>query len=612
MYQRKQSSEKTSLGRDLVLILFLSLLLTLITVLFIDEVPDPSLLPSFIKSPLIFLMNYLPVCLLFLILYFATGRLSLSFLVLGSLLLGLGLGQQNKLFYRQDYIRLTDLALLKEAWEMVATGNSIHFHKIYLPCLLGLLALSLLWRKAFPSHLRTPQRILGLGLSLLLAFISLNTVLTHRDTYWNHSMGRYHPYIEVARAKDRGLVYSFFYAYRDFFYRAPDHYQAKEVEEIFASYPESMPSSQEKVDIILILGESFADLESKGAKVRPEVYQSFRALQGQSIHGNMQNYSFGGGTIETERNVLAGLFNHPPYVKNQNTFPWMLKSQSYEVTSMHPFTGTFYNRLNTNKCLGLENFLYAENYFNDYFVNQEGDYFPDKLLFPLVLNHYDQRKKDRPYFNFIATMQNHTPYSSEDKGREDYLDRASFQGDEASYNSANNYLSGIKDTGDQLLKFTQELEVRSSPVVVIFFGDHLARLGAQGEIYPMMGIDTGLDHPQGWLNNYTTPYLIWGNSKAKEVLNKPLEGQGPYMSNFYLFAYGLHELGFKSPYIQYLMDRIQSLPIEATTYNYEEGQLTDKPGQKTLEKKEEFQKVQYYYNTHFLYEDLVPSGSKDA
>lgn len=591
--------------RDLLLVAILALVLTLASILFVDQVVDLGFVKSLLRSPMILLMNYIPVLFVMLIFYFVTGSVGGAFIITGSIILVMGMANQNKLFYRDDNIRATDLRLLKEAFGMVEEGNPIKLHKLYFIYPVFIVGIGAALIRYLKSELSQKYRVVGLILSLAIGYGLLNTALIHRDTYWNNSMERFHPYIEVERAKDRGMSYTFVYGYRDFIYKEPEDYDPAEVEEFLAQYTESMPAEDEKVDIILILGESYADLESIGADVDPSVYAPLREIQQMSHHGNMQNYAFGGGTIETERNILAGVHTHGPYIKNRNTFVWMLKDEGYDIRAMHPYTGKFYNRINTNKYLGIDNFLYSENYFDDYFVNKDGEYFPDDILFPLILEDYEKRDKSKPYFNFIGTMQNHTPYSPEDLGAPNLLNRETFAGSGEEYNSANNYFFGIRDTGEQLLKMINELEEKNDPVVVIFYGDHLARLGAEGELYGMMGINTDLETEEGWLNNYTTPYLIWGSSAAQELIGKELIGEGPHMSNYFLFGYALEKLGFETPYIQYLNDRLQEIPIDATSYTTENGKLTSSPSQETMEKKWRHNRIQYWWTTNFLYDEIA-------
>lgn len=73
------------------------------------------------------------------------------------------------------------------------------------------------------------------------------------------------------------------------------------------------------------------------------------------------------------------------------------------------------------------------------------------------------------------------------------------------------------------------------------------------------------------------------------------------MSNYYLFAYCLNKLGFRSPYVKYLNDILEEIPIDASSYTSENGSLTANPKEETLLKKNHFKNVEYYYKTNFFY-----------
>lgn len=590
---------------DILFIFVLSLVLTFASFLFIDGVLHFSIPFVLLKKPTILFMNFIPVFILMLIMYFAIGSVGGAFLSVGAMIFIMGVANQNKLFYRDDNLRITDIVLLKETLGMVKSGISIKLRWLYLVYPLILIACGRYLLKLDKYRPRALARVLGAILMCFVGFYTLTNFMTVRDTYWNNRIGLFHPYIEVERAKDRGMVYTFFYHYRDFFYEKPPVYDETTVMEKLDSYEESMPTDDEKPDIFLILGESFADLEEKGAKVDPSVYRSLRKLQDESISGLIQNYTYGGGTIEAERYIYQGAESFPPYIKNINTFVWMLKNEGYATKSMHPFTGKFYNRLNTNQFLGFDEFLHSENFFDEYFVNKEADYFPDRILFPLVLEDYRNRNKSKRYFNSVVTMQNHTPYSPEDNGIGDFVDRESFTGTDEEYNIANNYIYGVKDTADQLLNFTEELEKEKSPVVVIFYGDHLARLGEEGKVYESMGVDIGFDSPEGWLKHYTTPFIIWANSAAKEKIGDDMVGDIPTMSNYYLFAYALEKMGYKTPYIQYLSERRKEYPVDASSYISENGKLTADPSEKTQNDKLFHYMMQYYRLSHFSYDEVA-------
>lgn len=124
-------SSKKKFFIDILLIFPLAFILTLVSILFVDQVVDLTLIKALLTHKIIFLMNYIPIFIFLLIGYFLTGSLGLSFCINSTLLFLMGIGNQNKLFYRNDNLRLTDLGLIKEGLSMLAEGNPLKVHKIY-------------------------------------------------------------------------------------------------------------------------------------------------------------------------------------------------------------------------------------------------------------------------------------------------------------------------------------------------------------------------------------------------------------------------------------------------------------------------------------------------
>ena len=102
--------------------------------------------------------------------------------------------------------------------------------------------------------------------------------------------------------------------------------------------------------------------------------------------------------------------------------------------------------------------------------------------------------------------------------QEDYTD------DE--YNILNNYLSGIKNTGEELEKLIEEIESLDEPCVLVAFGDHKPWLGEGNSVYEMLGIDLDVSTLEGFYNYYATPYIMYANDAAKQITGNQFVGEG--------------------------------------------------------------------------------------
>ena len=79
------------------------------------------------------------------------------------------------------------------------------------------------------------------------------------------------------------------------------------------------------------------------------------------------------------------------------------------------------------------------------------------------------------------------------------------------------YVEGARDADTMLGQLKDYFTAQDEPVVLVFFGDHLPYLGDNQLAYTELGM-TSEEH---WseLNSYKTPYVIWANDSAYEMLN---------------------------------------------------------------------------------------------
>jgi len=140
---------------------------------------------------------------------------------------------------------------------------------------------------------------------------------------------------------------------------------------------------------------------------------------------------------------------------------------------------------------------------------------------------------------------------------------------DASYYILNNYLGSICDTIDRVLTLRDQLASQEEPVVLVLFGDHKPWLGDGNSVYKELGVNLDTDTEEGFYNYYSTPYLIWANDAAKEVLDNDFTGVGPTISPAYLMNQLFELCGWEGPAYMNLMDALQpTLPVVNTDGYY--------------------------------------------
>ena len=261
----------------------------------------------------------------------------------------------------------------------------------------------------------------------------------------------------------------------------------------------SQTSDETTPNIIFIMSESFSDFRVfDSLDIDSEIYSGFDSVGDEGYVGNSVVPTFGGYTTRTEFELLTGL---PTYaidtpsipqnlLKNQdiiNTIPSYFKSIGYSTSYIHPFSKTFYDRDTLYAEYGFD-----ELYFDDSMTVETKNfrrYISDESVFNQIKSVL--QSNEDPSYIFATTMQNHQPYYAETAEGSDQL----------SY-----YLDGIKETSDQLRKFTNWLKDFDEDVILVFVGDHFPFFTPDDNVYDRLGIsDDNADLI------YNQKYILWNN-----------------------------------------------------------------------------------------------------
>ena len=245
--------------------------------------------------------------------------------------------------------------------------------------------------------------------------------------------------------------------------------------------------------------------------------------------------------------------------------------------------------------MGFENYYFNENKYS----LLSGDlHAPDSVLMDEILNLYNNHKENNnnPYFSFSVTYQNHLPYNSTSLRGEEYVEKTEEFSDEEYY-ILNNYLEGINNTGEQLHNMIQKLENYEEPTVLILFGDHNPSLG---DVYNKLGIDFDLSTEQGVYNYYCTPYVIWANSSAKEILNNNFVGNGEKISPNFLMNKFFELAGYQGNEFAKVSNEImKNISVTGEDFYIENGEYVRSLSEENQKRINEFYKIQYYWANEY-------------
>lgn len=355
-----------------------------------------------------------------------------------------------------------------------------------------------------------------------------------------------------------GVQLCFIQSARDSIVKKPDGYSVEKIKEIQDSVAdntektEGMQRKEEQPNIIVIMDETFADLNSFGDfEVSQEVMPFYNSLSENTIKGKTMVSTIGGGTGKTEFEFLTGtsmrMFGttYSPYVmigkRLDVSLAATLKGQGYATCAIHPYIPTNYNREIAYKTMGFDSYLSLKDFEG---MSTKRDFVTDEACYEKIRELI--KEEEDPLFTFCVTIQNHSPYNNTsyegDIKLQDYEDE-----------EAEQYLSLVHESDQALEKMISYLEEMEEPTVVVFFGDHLPGLSQEFYQYIFGKTNEELSFEE-YQNYYLTPFMIWANydiQEQKDVLT----------SMNYLGAMTLEIAGAElSEYDQYLLQLQEKVP----------------------------------------------------
>lgn len=568
---------------------------------------------SYFHVPGLVLLNLLPVVLITFLLWLATGRAAMGLGITTAVVMTLTMVNILKIRLRNDPLMVEDLKLISEAGGIAGNYNlSLSQDKwlgIGIAVVLVLLVSFLTRRYHMPRKQGWGKLRLTACLILLVATGLLWKLVYMSTEVYNATINSYgiNHYSSVAEFQSRGFVYPFLYSYKRSVDTPPDGYSKKEAAELLGAYQDTDIPEDKKVNVVAVMLEAYSDLSQLvDHEAIQQVYEPLHEIESQSISGGLTSDAFMGNTVQTERAFLTGYSRLGTFRTNTNSYVRYLASQGYITEGSHPGYDWFYNRVNINRNLGFEQYHFFDDYYSSTGMNQDTlirD--SDALFFPEVVKMMKSSVEDnaKPYFGFHVSYQNHGPYDTDKLFRQDqvYVTPEDTGWSEQTCNILNNYLGNIADTTAQIQKTLDTLEEYDEPVVFVAFGDHLPWLGDNNSVYLETGMDISTETEEGYLNHFTTPYFIWANSAAKEVLANDFIGEGDTISPCFLMGDLFQELGWTGDaYMQYTRSVREICPIFSQNAMYEfDGSIVREPSEQQQAVIDQFNWVQYYRRRNF-------------
>jgi|LGVF01.2.fsa_nt_gb phosphoglycerol transferase MdoB-like AlkP superfamily enzyme len=560
-------------------------------------------------------LNYLIISLTFFLFYSIIPRIWITSIITSILFIGLSLINFFKINFRGDPFMPWDLALKKEALNIISEIK-ISFTSTIIFILIALCILIFLSFFIKEKKLCIKSRITIFIFSFLLMIGCFNLiifndeVLAHlniEDKRWNQSQS-----YDV-----NGFLTGFMLNTQNIIIKKPLNYNSEAAISFENQKKENQTSNNDSLqtqpNIIMIMNESLSDpTRLPNVDFSTDPMPNINRIRKEGISGNVLVSEYGGGTCNTEFETITGnktLFlprGSTPYQQYINSeipsVPSYLKNLGYNTLAIHPYAKWFWNRDQDYPLLGFDDFFSDED-----FVNPEikGNFISDKTAVERVISSYEENENtSNPFFCFLVTMQNHGGYGEKNYPNFDVIVDAPSLCD---YNEllVQNYTQGVYDADAALGILMDYFSTIDEPTMIIMYGDHLPALGADYDIYRKLGY-AGQDqlNYEDYVNLYETPFVMWNNYDLSPNNMGLVDAS-------YLGATVLEESDLPlSPYWETLLEERDLLPNQNNFVNVDsDGTIYTTPTEKTSALNQEHWLMEYdilfgnhYFSNDFFYD----------
>ena len=555
----------------------------------------------FRAQPLLIVLNALPIGLLvvtftclFRNVFFGAALVNFGVCVLS-------IANRIKLEVRDEPVFPRDFALLKEV------GSAMESYDIQYPMstiavvLLTTLALVVLGLfigcRPFPlARLRGwLGRLLGAAGSMGILVALLLTVYASNDLY--NSFRVSNAYYIPSVFNELGFPYCFCHQFTTYPIDRPEGFDKAAAA---AWETGDQPGQGEDVHLIMVMNEAFSDLTDDPAFTYTEENDplpNLHALQSDphAVSGHVVVPGFAGGTANTEFDVLTGMQTNALSASTTSSFRVVNRdldsvlrvfaSDGYHTSFFHPGDDWFYNRENVYDWLGAEETVFADEMEN---LAYKGRWVTDDYMAGFIEEKFEEAVAQGELLcNYTTTIQNHMSYTA-DKYGEGYVyppveTDAQLTDDVRTMLEV--YIEGARDADAMLGRLVDYFSQTDEPVVLAFWGDHLPYLGDNQLAYAQLGSEVALseDDRESALCSYETPYVIWANDAAAQVLDwesavERLDLPETNRLSASFLGAALLELtgrGEESPWFSFLNQLRRELPVvQKKTYMTMDGTIT--------------------------------------
>lgn len=527
------------------------------------------------------------------LLLFLFGKLKTALRCQTILFMIIGLANYYVLEFRSAPIMPWDILSIGTA-ASVANNFKYTLSKETVFVLIGFVILILLESKV-TLELKKDWRIRVGGVLASFALLWGFTAMLHQDS----TVARFKLYDKLftptVMSKRDGTAVAFLMELKYIVVEKPDGYNKEDAAALLASYDTNdTESATHTPNIIVIMNEAFSDLSVLGDFETNEDYMPFlHSLMQEgtpnTISGHLNVSVLGGNTANTEFEFLTGntmaflpqgSVAYQQYVKsNDYSIATYLKSKGYDTIAMHPYNASGWDRDKVYPLLGFDTFYSLKDWVNPVKIRK---YVSDQSCYDKIIELYEQKDANTPFFLFNVTMQNHSSYSEE---YDNFHPDITVEG--TSSKILPNYLSLIKLSDQALENLIEYFSQADEDTVIVFFGDHQPSNSVAAPVWKLNGRSGDSLTEEEEARRYKVPFIIWANYDIEAASN--VETSANYLGGHVLRAAGLPLYDYRN----YLSQLEGQYPV-LTAIRAENAQGISTPVKDVKSTLQDYMILQYY------------------
>lgn len=539
------------------------------------------------------LLNIVLFELIMALLLFLFGKLKTALRCQTILFMIIGLANYYVLEFRSAPIMPWDILSIGTA-ASVANNFKYTLSNETVFVLIGFVILILLESKV-TLELKKDWRIRVGGVLASFALLWGFTAMLHQDS----TVARFKLYDKLftptVMSKRDGTAVAFLMELKYIVVEKPDGYNKEDAAALLASYDTNdTESATHTPNIIVIMNEAFSDLSVLGDFETNEDYMPFlHSLMQEgtpnTISGHLNVSVLGGNTANTEFEFLTGntmaflpqgSVAYQQYVKsNDYSIATYLKSKGYDTIAMHPYNASGWDRDKVYPLLGFDTFYSLKDWVNPVKIRK---YVSDQSCYDKIIELYEQKDANTPFFLFNVTMQNHSSYSEE---YDNFHPDITVEG--TSSKILPNYLSLIKLSDQALENLIEYFSKADEDTVIVFFGDHQPSNSVAAPVWKLNGRSGDSLTEEEEARRYKVPFIIWANYDIEAASN--VETSANYLGSHVLRAAGLPLYDYRN----YLSQLEGQYPV-LTAIRAENAQGISTPVKDVKSTLQDYMTLQYY------------------